>query len=247
MVSKNWQQIVLGSRKVMRRSKASLPRANSDRGLTIIEGLVAIAVVAISVAVMSPMIILSVASRVQSQRAEQAFQVAQAEVDRIRLIVDRGNYTANTLNIAPTPIAVEGLRSTTDQLAVPAPINIDNVAYSTTSNSARSLDVNNDGDADFAVQIFKTAGSTTSTGKPVAFDLGVRVYRADVVGVPGRTLSVTQASLGMTSNEGQSATRPLANIYTSIIKSGTDRSLCDYHNFINTAEEKNDPRPSECD
>ena len=245
MFSKNWQLRLSSLRSIVNRATDASPKGD-NRGLTLIEGLVAIAVIGISLSVMSPMIILSVASRVQSQRAEQAFQVAQAEVDRIKLIVDRGDYDANTLNIAPTPAAVQSLKDPADQIAVPAPKNINNTQYSTTADSARSIDVNNDGDDDFAVQIFKTVGSTTSTGVPVAFDLGVRVYRADVVGV-GKTLGVDQASLRLTNDEGESATRPLANIYTSIIKSGTERSLCDYHNFINSVNGTTVSTPSECD
>ncbi|MEA5466009.1 prepilin-type N-terminal cleavage/methylation domain-containing protein [Leptothoe sp. PORK10 BA2] len=218
-------------------------RSKND-GLTLLESLVAIVVIGISVAVMSPMVILSVATRVQSQQAEQAFQIAQAEVDRIKLIVERGgDYT---LNIASTPNTVLSTAdfNTAPKGPVPAPKNIA-ANYSATSDSAKGIDVDNDGNNDYAVQVFKTAGSTTSTGKPVAFDLGIRVYRADVVN-PANSLSVEQAYLGLTSGEGQSATRPLATIYTSIIKSDTDRSLCDYYGFLNSVNGTTVSTPSEC-
>lgn len=212
-------------------------------GLTLIESLVAIAVIGISVAVMSPIVILSVATRVQSQRAEQAFQIAQAEIDRIKLIVERGgNYT---LNIAPTPNTVVSIAdfNTGPRGPVPAPQTIA-ANYSTTSDSARGIDIDNDGNLDYAVQIFKTAGITVGA-KPVAFDMGVRVYRADVIN-PANTLEIEQASLSLTNGEGQSGTRPLATIYTSIIKSDTERSLCDYHDFLNSVNGTTASTPSEC-
>lgn len=211
----------------------------NDGGMTLIEGLVAIAIIGITISVMSPLVILSVGTRVQSQRAEQAFQLAQAEVDRIKLIVDRGgDYT---LNIASTANTVVG---TADFGAVPAPQNIHSTHYTTNLLSTKGIDVDNDGDNDFALQIFKTEGIANGT-RPVAFDLGVRVYRADVVGV-GKTLGVDEAALNMTSGEGQSGTAPLATLYTSVIKGDATNSLCDYHNFVNSVNGTTVAKPSDC-
>ena len=36
------------------------------------------------------MMVFSVATRVQNQRTEQALQIAQAEVDKVRLVVEQG-------------------------------------------------------------------------------------------------------------------------------------------------------------
>ena len=222
------------------KAKSQLPAQTNDSGLTLLEGLVAVVIVAISTAVMTPMVILAVGTRVQSQRAEQAFQVAQAEVDRIKLIVERGgNYT---LNIAPASAGVNSVADF-DVVPVSAPTVIDNNTYSTTVTSARGIDVNNDGTDDYAVQIFRTEGITDGT-RPVAFDLGVRVYRADVVN--GDPLEVEQARLSITSGEGQSGNRPLANIYTSVINSDTEQSLCDYYDFINSVQGTTVSTPSEC-
>ena len=90
----------------------------NDSGLTLIEGLVAIVIIAITTTVMTPMVILAVGARVQSQRTEQAFQIAQAEVDRIKVIVERGgDYT---LNIALAPTGVNSVADF-DVVPVPAP------------------------------------------------------------------------------------------------------------------------------
>ncbi|MFG6096595.1 hypothetical protein SPB21_15145 [Leptothoe sp. ISB3NOV94-8A] len=221
--------------------KAQLPSQVNDSGLTLIEGLVAIVIIAITTAVMTPMVILAVGTRVQSQRAEQAFQIAQAEVDRIKVIVERGgDYT---LNIALAPTGVNSVADF-DVVPVPAPITINNNNYARNLRAARGISTDDDAtDDEYAVQIFRTEGITRGT-KPVAFDLGVRVYRADVV--DGGPLGVEQARLAVTSGEGQSGSRPLANIYTSITESDSEQSLCDYHDFINSVTGSTTPKPPDC-
>ena len=219
-------------------------RPTSEAGLTLIECLVAISVIATSVAVITPAVVLAVATRVQTQRAEQAFQVAQAEVDRIKLIVERGgNYT---LNIANAPLAnkIDDFNNAT---LVPSPTTINANTYATTLTATKPIDLDDDGNDDFAVQIFRTEGNSTGAD-PSAFDLGVRVYRADVVQEKGPSgdLEISQASINLTSGEGQSGSRPLAVIYTTIVKGDNERSLCDYHDFINNAQGTTVASPSQC-
>ena len=222
-------------------------KGRHQQGLTLIECLVAIIVIAATVAVITPAVVLAVATRVQNQRAEQAFQVAQAEVDSIKLLLERGG--GDTLNVPLTPSAVT--RAAQFQANVPAPENIAAIgaaspAYSTTFNSSKPVDLDGDGSADFAVQMFRTAGSTTGT-TPVAFDLGVRVYRADVVQNKAQSELLTeQAALTLTSDEGESALRPIAVIYTSLARADAQRSLCDYNNYINDATGATASSPSQC-
>ncbi|MEM8808541.1 MAG: prepilin-type N-terminal cleavage/methylation domain-containing protein [Cyanobacteria bacterium P01_G01_bin.38] len=221
----------------------------SEAGLTLIECLVAIAVIAASVAVITPAVVLAVATRVQNQRAEQAFQVAQSEVDRVKLIVERGG--AYTLNIASDTAA-----TTVDEFSeapgtppvpvVPPPDDINDNTYSTTHTAAKPVDLDDDGNDDFAVQIFRTVGDSAGT-QPSAFDLGVRVYRADVVeNKLASELAIEQAGINFTSGEGQSGSRPLAVIYTTVVKGDRERSLCDYHDFIDSAQGTTTSTPSQC-
>ena len=68
------------------------------KGLTLIECLVAIVIISITVVAITPPIFVATASRIQSRRAEQANAIAQAEIDRIRTIVERGSsYTTAQL------------------------------------------------------------------------------------------------------------------------------------------------------
>ena len=219
-------------------ARSQSPSQANESGLTLIEGVVAIVIIGITTAVMTPMVVLSVGTRVQSQRAEQAFQLAQAEVDRIKVIVERGgNYT---LNIAKTDPVVVSQADFNDAALVPPPTAIDNTTYSTTITTARGISTDDDPAPEYAVQIFRTEGIERASDRPVAFDLGVRVYRADVVN--GDPLEVEQARLSVTSGEGQSGSRPLANIYTSVIQSDSEQSLCDYYEFIDDTAST----PSEC-
>ncbi|MGD1855763.1 MAG: prepilin-type N-terminal cleavage/methylation domain-containing protein [Leptolyngbyaceae cyanobacterium] len=214
---------------------------SSDHGLTLIECLVAIAVVGVSLAVTAPLILLSVATRTQSQRADQALQIAQAEVDRIRFnVINNDTYTVSAARVA--------VNSVGDFQNVLPPEAIDDATYSTTvdASTAKGIDVDGDNVPDYAAQIFRTAGSTVGT-TPVAFDLGVRVYDANAVNTRTRAeLEVEQAQLGLTGGEGQRDKRPLSIIYTSVIKSDTSRSLCDYHNFINSVNGTAVSSPSQC-
>ncbi len=214
-----------------------------DQGLTLIECLVAIAVIALSTAAITPAVVLSVATRVQSQRAEQAFQVAQAEVDRIKLVVEQGgNYE---LNIAQAATGVDSLDDF--ETLVPPPDNVDRDldAYSTAGGISEAKPVEVRGN-EYAVQIFRTVSNNTGTS-PQAFDLGVRVYRADVVDEKDAAdLGTEQASLRFTSGEGESGSRPLAVIYTSIIKSDLEDSLCNYHDFIDSVQGTTTSTPFGC-
>ncbi|MEO1352252.1 MAG: prepilin-type N-terminal cleavage/methylation domain-containing protein [Cyanobacteria bacterium J06635_15] len=212
--------------------------ATPDSGLTLIECLVAIAVIAITSAVIAPAMLLSVATRVQSQRAEQALQLAQSEIDQVRLIVERTtDYTEADLGIASVP----GTGPTTEAATVQVP----NAVPATTFNinnyqAAKAVDVDNDGENDFAVQAFRVLGQDDASGKPVAFEMGVRVYDYDTIarneaeqvvpGDPDRN-TVKAASLGQTSGEGERGTRPLAVLYSYVVKGDQIDSLCDYFRY----------------
>lgn len=214
---------------------------SNDQGLTLIEGLVAIVVIAASVAVITPAVVVSVATRLQNQRAEQAFQIAESEVNRVKLVFERGgSFDLNIATVAASTASVF-------EAEVPAPEDVDIATYSTTSTSAKPIDIDSDGVNDYAAQIFRSPGSTVGT-TPVAFDLGVRIYRADTINDFASTaLSTEQAQLLFTSSaEGQANTRPLAVIYTSVVKSDSDTSLCDYHNFLNDTTGRTISTPSQC-
>lgn len=210
---------------------------SSEAGLTLIECLVAIAVIGITTASIGPMMVFSVATRVQNQKAEQALQLAQAEIDKVRLTVEQGGdygQRLRNLSLYPTTISVAA--------NVPAPnAFVGNTTSSTPSvavRQARMIDIDGDTAPDFAIQLFRTPGievpptiGTVST--PVVFQVGVRVYDARAAGrqvtTPG--LERDEAGLAFTSGEGERGRRPLAVLYSQVGQGDRNGSLCQYWRF----------------
>ncbi|GET40848.1 prepilin-type N-terminal cleavage/methylation domain-containing protein [Microseira wollei] len=203
----------------------------SEQGLTLLECLVAIGVVAVVVTAFTPQIFLAVATQVQNRRAEQALQLAQGEVDRVRRTVERGDYKnedlppygENNIRQQPAPSSAQ---------ALPA-----NQLYSSSPSQGVPVDVNGDGSNDFIVQTFRNPGITRGT-RTVAFDFGVRVYtftsNMDFENPPQKA-----ASLQLTTAAGQQQRRPLAMIYTSVAQSDNRNSLCQQRR--STGEGDNNP------
>ncbi|MFK8183911.1 MAG: hypothetical protein AB8B99_11100 [Phormidesmis sp.] len=187
----------------------------------------AIAVIGVTTAVIAPVMVFSIATRIQNQQTEQALQVAQGEVEKIRLLVERGGDYSSDLAIYPVTSAasVAGTGAPTSAAA--------NLSSSST-NVAKFVNIDNDADNEFAVQVFRTAGTSLS-GIPIAFELGVRVYDSDAVTGNASNLQTDAASLSFTSGEGERSTRPLAVIYADIFKGDQDNALCQYRQYIDSA------------
>ena len=203
-----------------------------DQGLTLIECLVAIVMVALVAGSIAPVMVISVASRVNSQKAEQALGLAQAEIERTRSLVEQGSYaTANLPPIGST--ASSAVKENEDISSVLGP----NLSVTNSTNFAFTVpvDVNGDGTNDFRVQRFRSAGYTpASANTPIAFNLGVRVYDIDATGTGNLPTDV--ASLGLTSGTGERTQRPLAALYTTIAVGDQDDSLCDLIRYFNSTQ-----------
>ena len=211
-----------------RKFSMRLPNTAGDDGLTLIECLVAIAVIGLTAAVIAPVMVFSVATRLQSQRAEQAIQLAQGEVDKIRLLAERGGDFSSALASYPITTAAS-------VAATGAPTSAPNYSLnSTTTNVAKQVNLGNSNNK-FAVQVFRSAGSTpTGSPVPIAFDIGVRVYDYNAIQRYSGSLRTDLAALRFTSGEGQRSTRPLAVIYTGIFQGDRDGALCAYRQYLST-------------
>ncbi|MGC1217906.1 MAG: prepilin-type N-terminal cleavage/methylation domain-containing protein [Phormidesmis sp.] len=231
------------------RPVASKDEVNS--GLTLIECLVAIAVIALTSATIAPIMVLSVATRVQNQKTEQALQIAQGEVDRIRLLVERSpTYTSADLALAesasaPLPTTISPTPGTAiTTVGKPTSLAAESVwtasGYVPSAVKAREIDVNGDNSPDFVLQSFRGGAVEVAVSPsilmPVAFDMGVRVYDyAAVTDDTGNIVSVLDtdaATLGFTSGEGQRGRKPLAVLYTQIINSDSPQSICTYMQYL---------------
>ena len=207
---------------------------SSEDGLTLIECLVAIVVIALTTASIGPMMLFSVATRVQNQKTEQALQLAQSEIDKVRLTVEQGGDYADRL--AELSV-VSSAASTAVEIGPPDSF-IDNAILATDVNQARKFDIDGDGDDDFAIQLFRTEGITvpaadpTAASTPVTFDIGVRVYDALS---EGSTLQSDPVGLTFTSGQGERRTHPLAVMYSQITQGDRSGSLCQYWKLTSTA------------
>jgi prepilin-type N-terminal cleavage/methylation domain-containing protein len=200
---------------------------NSQVGLTLIECLVAIVIVALAGAIVAPAMVLSVATRVQSQRAEQALEIAQSEIDSLRVLIERGDdYTA----------ALPPSTTVTNEKELAKVVGPNSIASTVTTHlQARPVDIDDDGSNDYAIQTFRSPGRVVDS-TPVAFTMGVRVYDFDAVSqANGTSLPSDEASLAMTSGEGERSQKPLATLYTTIAVSQAGQSFCDFIGYLDSS------------
>lgn len=220
-----------------RTSKRS-PDDSSEQGLSLIECLIAIIIIAITVTAITPPIFLATASRIQSRRAEQANQIAQAEVDRIRSIVERGGYTTAVLPVSTGQtinIQEFGPASSVDNSLIlsSATCSGKSLYPATLPGSANTLipvDINGDCTAEFAMQVFRTEGCVPSgedASRPYSFYVGVRVYAYNPDRPLPGTLSAERATLSMTTgrrDQGTDLIRPLQTLYTKVARNINEKS-----------------------
>ena len=225
------------------------PSAKSVQGLTLIECLVAIVIISITVVAITPPIFVATASRIQARRAEQTSQIAQAEVDRVRVLMERGKLVEKQLPALGT--GIDMVASGSSSLKV-SPGDTCNTYPSITSPPVQAVatqvipvDVDGDGiddpsdpddkicDPEFAMQVFRVndcplPGATV----PPAFDLVVRVYgykEGDAMtnlGAERMTLGLTTGRAGDDPTTG-ALRKPLQVLTTRVSRVGnTDAVQC---------------------
>lgn len=224
------------------RSHPAKPK--NEKGLTLIECLVAIVIISITVVAITPPIFVATASRIQSRRAEQANAIAQAEIDRIRTLVERGStYTTDQLPVSGGAGAAKNIAAATgvnkDLLASPGTCTEKKYPEAATPAAATQVipvDVDGDCIPEFAMQVFRNEGciptplqGVTPAVPPYAFTAGVRVYGYEV-GNPMSKLSPERATLGLTTGRGgdNSASgaerKPLQVLYTKVSRVGNEQA-----------------------
>lgn len=225
----------------------------TEKGLTLIESLVGIMVVATVVTLITPALVVGYATRIKNYRTDQAIKLAKGEIDRVRLQVDRGNIKANDIAQLPPirPGSQEVQDFDIDRWPAPTPVPVGtkppacpllNVSGTTPVTSVCSLDINGDGEWDLGMQTFRSATpssaiSANDSESPVAFLMRVRVYtKAALTQSPTRlepfpdivTTARTRktASLGITS--GANISLPLVTFSSAIVRSDLSSSRATY-------------------
>jgi len=222
-------------------AKSQLQHLNSsEQGLTLLECLMAVVVMGLTMAMITPPLVIAAATRVQNRQAEQAMQIAQGEVDRVRTTLAR--ESGQNLTLARLP-AIASVGGPLDSFAAPtrpstsSPIKSSATTCGTNSNNGEQIAVNQalridvDGDckADFFMQTFRTEGTIRgSATTPSDFQLGVRVYSILAASSSG-TLETKPAALQIVGGQGNRRTRPLAVLYTPFSQSDQGNALCSYH------------------
>ena len=214
---------------------------HSEQGLTLMEAIVAMLILSTVVAVSAPPILLATATRVQNRRAEQAMQLAQQQIERVRLIVDRGEYE-NTCPASDDdndclPPAAASITDPDDIEDAGAPT-ATCAPPSDPDSSCTATQAFTEGD--FFIQVFRDRGVTQpgvapdGTDQVVAFRMGVRVYsNAAAAEMDGDgNLETTAASLQMTSAEGRQRQFPLAVLYADFTRGDLTGTLGRYREFL---------------
>jgi len=159
------------------------PSASSQSGFTIIESLIAIIVVSILMIGLSPVIVLSVATRVQARRVELATQAARDYVDGVRSgAIDPPEDVINVDQDSLSTAAAPGTTLPTCGTAGEYCQN-DTTASLYCVDQDESGGCENNSAKDMIVQAFRSVyedgnGDVVNDSEK-GYLLGIRVYRAD--------------------------------------------------------------------
>ncbi len=217
----------------------------SSHGFTIIESLIAIAVVGILMTAIAPVIVLSVGNRVQARRIELATGAARTYIDGVRngtIQPPQHIIPLNEVYTSGTTRQFNSQRNIFADAAVPTPRSFaclkttDGFPYCQ-NNSISSLycydfegnGCSSDSVKDFVIQAFRST-SQTSTNSEKGYLLGVRVYRADAFsdGIPLRTQKQTGTKQATFTGGLGDRKAPLIEITTEISSQQTRlRDFCD--------------------
>lgn len=200
---------------------------SSQLGFTIIESLIAIIVVAILLAAIAPVIVLSVGTRVQAKRVELATDAAKTYIDGVR----SGKIVAPPIsknNNPPIPAPSGTLSCPTTGSAI-CSISPASTLFQLYCVDADTGGCTQDNSKDMIIQAF--GYNANSTNADHGYRLGLRVYRADAFqsGVTLKASPDIKQQRSFTSGSGLSPIQaPLLETSTEISnKSTTFSNFCD--------------------
>ncbi len=219
---------------IMIHHKQQQASVSSQSGFTIIESLVAILVVSLLLAAIAPVIVLSVATRVQAKRIETATDAAKSYIDGVR---------SGTITAPPSPIT--GTSDTA--LSSYAAPTVGSLTCGTGSGYCTapatnlycfSVDGNNcttTNTINFVIQAFRYNKATTTTGgvtsnitdETKGYQLGIRVYRADGFASDGGVLKTAPNKQNTFTAGLGDRKAPLVEMTTDIGKGVSFSDFCD--------------------
>jgi len=197
----------------------------SESGFSILESLVAAAVVSILIVAIAPMVALSTSARVNARRIDQATQAARSYVDAVRGgVIDTTSFPAALIRNIPNSqgqYVFDGIgapinsTSLTSSSACPA---VTNTVLGSTTILGSCIDANGNGFSvddpqDLFVQPMRSGASDSATLKSQGFWLAVRVYRASALSGSAALRTGTEN----TCNTGRTAFSNTASITCPIV------------------------------
>ncbi len=205
---------------------------SNESGFTIIESLVAILVVAILLAAIAPVFVISVATRVQAKRIETATDAAKTYIDGIQsgTITAPNSPITDGTTIADYPAPTVGSLTCTLNNYCSAPTN-NLYCVSVDGNNCTTTSTSN-----YVIQAIRynkatqtSGGSTTNITDPTkGYQLGLRVYRADGFASAGGDLKKAPSKQATFTGGLGDRKAPLLEVTTEISNDETKFSdLCD--------------------
>ncbi|MCI3280535.1 hypothetical protein L5470_06010 [Synechococcus sp. PCC 6717] len=204
------------------------PVRYAQRGLTLVECIVAILVVNVAVAALAAPLMLVAATRVQNDRIAQATALALAEADRMRVLMEQGVNV--TTNVIPPQSSVSATLGEPNLLSSqPPPTTVTTctgggMGLPTAATQGCLRTFNN---AQFVVQMYRGTLTFGPNNRIVGYPMQVRVYnRATFTdGSPSTATPIQQQPATMTSSIGNVGL-PLAVITTDIVQGDSSTTLC---------------------
>ena len=171
------------------RSKSKL----QESGFSLLESLIAVAVVSILIVSIAPMVALSTSARINARRIDQATQAARSYIDAVRGgVIDtaafpvglirntanaQGQYTFEAV-VAPTNVPTLAVASTCSQVNT-AVLGSSTVLGTCVDTNANGFSINDP--QDLFIQPMRSGPSNASDLKSQGYWLAVRVYRSDAL------------------------------------------------------------------
>lgn len=212
---------------------------NKDAGFTIMESLIAMVVVSSLMLAISPVLILSASTRVQSRRVELSAQIARSFIDGVRSgRIKAEDITTVDININQNALSSRNITNSTDgylisSASMPAPISEEGLYCVQSDGTILTPDCSSNQNNLFYIQAGRT--SINNSDPKDGYRLAVRVYRQDIefdnpdrpVLANTNTTKNTQAVVGSGNKQA-----PLVEIIADIANNNTSfTDLCNRLGF----------------
>ena len=206
---------------------------NKDAGFTIMESLIAMVVVSSLMLAISPVLILSASTRVQSRRVELSSQIARSFIDGVRSGRITAQYIADATPILTASASRNIISNTNEYLissaSMPAPTSATNLYCVQSNGTIQPPDCSSNQNNLFYIQAGRRRINNSGTND--GYRLAVRVYRKDIEFGKGFTNATRKMQGVVTAGSGDKQA-PLVEIIADIANNNTSfTALCNRLGF----------------